>query len=36
MDVVDRIVSVPRDERDNPKEPIPMTVKIVPLKQVKS
>ncbi|NOZ74961.1 MAG: peptidylprolyl isomerase [FCB group bacterium] len=36
MDVVDRIVSVPRDERDNPRDPIPMTVKIVPLNRIKS
>ncbi|RMF08095.1 MAG: peptidylprolyl isomerase, partial [Candidatus Neomarinimicrobiota bacterium] len=35
MDVVDHIVSVPRDERDNPLDPIPMTVKIVPLKLLK-
>jgi len=35
MDVVDHIVTVPTDERDNPKDPIPMKVKIVPLSQIK-
>ncbi len=29
MDVADQIVSQPRDPRDNPKEPIPMKVKII-------
>lgn len=28
MDVVDKIVAVDRDEKDNPLEPIPMTVKV--------
>ncbi len=28
MDVVDKIVAVPRDERDNPLEPIAMTVRL--------
>jgi peptidyl-prolyl cis-trans isomerase B (cyclophilin B) len=33
MEVVDQIVSVPRDENDNPLEKIEMTVRIVPRSQ---
>lgn len=28
MDVVDKIVAVPRDEKDNPLDPIPITIKV--------
>ncbi|MBC8216411.1 MAG: peptidylprolyl isomerase [Candidatus Marinimicrobia bacterium] len=34
VDIIDRIVSVPRDRRDNPFEKVEMTVKIVPKSDV--
>ncbi len=36
MDVVDRIVNLPTDQRDNPRERVEMTVKIVPRSSLKS
>ncbi|MFQ6604975.1 MAG: peptidylprolyl isomerase [Fidelibacterota bacterium] len=36
LDVVDRIVNLPRDQRDNPHERVEMTVKIVPRSSIKS
>jgi peptidyl-prolyl cis-trans isomerase B (cyclophilin B) len=35
IETVDKIVNEPRDARDNPLEPVPMTVKIIPRSELK-
>ncbi len=35
IETVDKIVNVPRDARDNPLEPVPMSVKIIPRTELK-
>lgn len=34
LEAVDRIVNTPRDERDNPLEPVAMTIKLIPRKDI--